>query len=164
MIIVSNTGPIIALAKIQKLALLKDLASEVLIPPAVHRELFGKVGRESQEIDRALSDFIHVAEVTEINPEIITASLGLDEGEKQVIALASTLTGEVVLLIDDRAGRRVAQQLGLSTVGAVGVLLYLKEQGIIENLESLLLEMRERGYWLSDKVIEIAKRLSSGSR
>lgn len=66
MIIVSNTGPIIALAKINKLTLLKDLASEVLIPPVVHRELFAKVGRESPEIDRALSDFIHVAEVKEI--------------------------------------------------------------------------------------------------
>ena len=37
--IISNTGPIIGLAKIDKLSLLKELAEEVLIPPLVYREL-----------------------------------------------------------------------------------------------------------------------------
>lgn len=37
--IVSNTGPLIGLAKIDSLSILKDIASEVLIPPMVHREL-----------------------------------------------------------------------------------------------------------------------------
>jgi len=36
----------------------------------------------------------------------------------------------------------------------------LKEQGFIEEVGILLLEMRERGYWLSDKVIEVAKGLA----
>jgi len=80
--IISNTGPIIILAKIGKLGLLKELASEVLIPLTVYRELFAKVGRESQAIDRALVDFIRVAEVTEINSEVEIAIAGLDEGEK----------------------------------------------------------------------------------
>lgn len=61
---------------------------------------------------------------------------------------------------DDRAGRRVAQQLGFPTTGSIGVLLRLQEKGAIENVGVLLSEMRERGYWLSDKVIEVAKRLA----
>jgi hypothetical protein len=71
-----------------------------------------------------------------------------------------TDTEEIVLLLDDRAGRRVAQQLGLTTTGSIGVLLRLKEKGAIENLGTLLSEMRERGYWLSDRVIEVAKQLA----
>jgi predicted nucleic acid-binding protein len=46
--IVSNTGPLIGLAKIDRLFILKDIVSEVLIPPAVHRELLGKAGIESE--------------------------------------------------------------------------------------------------------------------
>jgi predicted nucleic acid-binding protein len=158
--IVSNTGPIIALAKIGKLGLLKEIAPEVLIPLTVYRELFAKVGRESQVIDQALADFMGVTEVKEIDPVITIAIAGLDEGEKQAIALASTFSEKLVLLLDDRAGRRVAQKLGFSTTGSIGVLLRLKEKGAIENVGLLLSEMRDRGYWLDDKVIEVAKRLA----
>ena len=58
--IVSDTGPIIGLAKIDQIFLLKKLATEVLIPPFVQKELFGKIGVESDQIDQALSDFIQV--------------------------------------------------------------------------------------------------------
>lgn len=46
--IVSNTGPIIGLAKINRLSILKDLADEILIPPMVHRELLAKTGGMKQ--------------------------------------------------------------------------------------------------------------------
>jgi predicted nucleic acid-binding protein len=158
--IVSNTGPIIALAKIDKLGLLPEIGSEVLIPLAVYRELFAKFGRESPVIDQALADFLRVTEVKEIDPVIKIAIAGLDEGEKQAIALASTFSDEIVLLLDDSAGRRVAQKLGFSTTGSIGVLLGLKEKGLIENVAILLSQMRDRGYWLDDQVIEVAKRLA----
>lgn len=51
----------------------------------------------------------------------------------------------------------MAQKLGFSTTGSIGVLLRLKEKGTIENVGVLLSEMRDRGYWLDDKVIELAK-------
>jgi predicted nucleic acid-binding protein len=44
--IISNTGPIIALAKVKKLACLKEVASDVVISVAVYRELFAKIGEE----------------------------------------------------------------------------------------------------------------------
>jgi len=33
------------------------LATEVLIPPIVHKELYGKIGSESDQIDPALRNF-----------------------------------------------------------------------------------------------------------
>ena len=103
---------------------------------------------------------MRVIEVKEIDPVITIAIAGLDEGEKQAIALASTFSEELVLLLDDWAGRRVAQKLGFSTTGSIGVLLRLKEKGLIENVAILLSQMRERGYWLDDQVIAVAKRLA----
>jgi predicted nucleic acid-binding protein len=63
--IVSDTGPIIGLAKIGKIILLKNIADEVIIPPMVYKELFGKIGPESNEIDQALNTFIMVKIISE---------------------------------------------------------------------------------------------------
>ena len=103
--IVADTGPIIGLAKIGKLALLKTLVQEVLIPPTVYKELQAKLGSEAEEIDKALEDFIKVVEVKPVAPDIETVIARLDEGEKQAIALTLTIADKVLLLVDDRLGR-----------------------------------------------------------
>jgi predicted nucleic acid-binding protein len=72
--IVSDTGPLIGLAKIDCLSILKNIATEVLIPPMVHRELLGKVGIESARIDNALNDFIHI---TDLKPLDLTTKEAL---------------------------------------------------------------------------------------
>lgn len=66
--IVSNTGPIIGLAKIELLFLLNEVASKVLIPPMVYRELLGKVGMESEQIDKALKEFLFVTDLNPLDP------------------------------------------------------------------------------------------------
>jgi predicted nucleic acid-binding protein len=59
MILVADTGPLIALAKIRRMSLLRELGWQTLfIPPMVKRELLGKIGPESEEIDAALDSFI----------------------------------------------------------------------------------------------------------
>lgn len=158
--IVSNTGPIIGLAKIGRLDLLKRLAEEVLIPPFVHRELFGKIGTETEQIEEALTDFIRVAPVDISEPSIASVIAELDEGERQAVALASGHGKDVLLLIDDYAGRQAARRLQVAVTGLVGLLLLAKEKGLVENVGSVIEELREAGYWLSDEVVEIAKTLA----
>lgn len=158
--VVSNTGPLIGLAKINQLFLLKNLYPDVLIPPMVHRELLGKVGNESDQIDSALQDFINVTELKNLNPATESVLSGLDEGEKQAIGLASTVKEDVLLLLDDRAGREVAKKLNISTTGLIGILLLAKEKGLIKNITSLIQSIRNNGYWLSDEVIDVSKRLA----
>ena len=158
--VISNTGPIIGLAKIDKLSLLKELAEEVLIPPLVYRELLGKCGWESSRIDLAINSFIKVTELSEISNEIKQVISTLDGGEKQVISLGSVTSGELILLLDDKAGRNAAKKLGLATTGLVGVLIFAKEKGLINEVSSLLEELRIQGYWLGDSLIRIAKNLA----
>lgn len=158
--IVSNTGPIIGLAKVDLLFLLTEVASEVLIPPMVHRELLGKIGSESIQIDKALKQFLNIREIPPLDPMIETAIAGLDEGERQVIGLASTFKEEVLVLIDDRAGREVAKGLKIPFSGLVGILFLAREKGALEKIGPVLDELRVQGYWLSDKVIAVAKELS----
>jgi len=158
--IVSDTGPIIGLAKIRKIILLKNFADEIFIPPMVHRELFGKIGQESNEIDQALNTFIKVKKDIALDKATKIALDGLGEGEKQAIGLASNLNADVILLLDDRAGREAAARLNIPTTGLVGLLLLAKERGFVKNVSALLKELRNSGYWLSDDLIKIAIKLA----
>ena len=158
--IISNTGPLIGLAKIRQIFLLKGVAEEVLIPPVVRKELFGKVGSESEEIDRALNDFIRLADPPPVEPTTEKAIASLDEGEKQAIGLASTFEGDALLLLDDRAARRVAEKLHVPITGLVGLLLLAKEKGLVKDVRSLVRELRNNGYWFSDEIMDVAARLA----
>ena len=158
--IVADTGPIIGLAKIGRISLLKKFATVVLIPPIVHKELYGKIGSESEQIDQALNDFVHVVELGSLELNIDEPLINLGEGEKQSILLASTLKREALLLIDDRAGRQAADTLNIPKIGLVGILLLAKKRGFIDNVGSLLQELRLAGYWLSDEVIAIARKFA----
>jgi len=160
MIAVSDTGPIIGLAKANRLSLLKNLFEKVLIPPMVRKELFAKTGDEAELIDNALTDFI---QVSEINPLDETAKLileGLSEGERQAIGVAASMENDVILLIDDRAGRQAAEKLNIRITGLVGVLLMAKEKGLIKSVVDVIEEIRNNGYWLSNSLVDIAKQLS----
>ena len=158
--IVADTGPIIGLAKIGQIYLLKKLATEVLIPPTVHKELYGKIGSESDQIDQALSDFVHVVKLGALDLNIDEPLSNLGEGERQSILLASTLKEEVLLLVDDRAARQAADNLNISKIGLVGLLLLAKKRGLIDNVGSLLQELQAAGYWLSDEVITVARKIA----
>ena len=158
--IVSDTGPIIGLAKIGKIILLKNIADEVIIPPMVYKELFGKIGPESNEIDQALNTFIMVKRNMAVEEAVKIELAGLGEGEKQAIGLASRLDNDVILLLDDRAGREVAARLNIFTTGLIGLLLVAKEKGFVESVGTLIKELRNNGYWLSDGIMKTAIKLA----
>jgi predicted nucleic acid-binding protein len=158
--IVSDTGPIIGLAKIGKIILLKNIADEVIIPPMVYKELFGKTGPESNEIDQALNTFIMVKRDIAVEEATKIELAGLGEGEKQAIELASRLDNDVILLLDDRAGRQVAARLNIFTTGLIGLLLVAKEKGLVESVGTLIKELRNNGYWLSDDIMKTAIKLA----
>ncbi|MBT9141602.1 MAG: hypothetical protein DDT30_02202 [Dehalococcoidia bacterium] len=158
--VVSDTGPLIGLAKIDHIFLLKSMAEAVFIPPMIYRELLAKIGPESDRIERALHDFISVNDLAPLGPEIELAIADLDEGEKEAIGLASILGEDVLLLLDDRAGRKVAEKLNIPTTGLVGLLLLAKGKGLVANVVPLVEELRNNGYWLSDTVINVARRLA----
>ena len=69
----------------------------------------------------------------------------------------------VLLLLDDKAGRMAAERLNIRTTGLIGLLLLAKEREIITKVSELISELREQGYWLSDDIVKIAKRLAGES-
>lgn len=160
MILVADTGPLLGLAKIQRIMLLDTLSERVLIPPTVRRELLGHPGEEIAVLEQALDHLLHVEPPGPPPPRIKKATARLDAGEREVITLAEMWKTEVTVLMDDRAGRQVAQAMDLPLTGLIGVLLRLKDIGEIERVTPHLRAVRNRGYWLSDALIAIARRMA----
>jgi len=159
--LVSNTGPIIALAKIQKINLLNELEFQrILIPPRVQKELLGKIGKESDFIDWALDSFVQVEKPDKTNESIKKITRNLDDGEREVILLGASINEEVLLLLDDKAGRTKARQLDLPVVGTAGLLLLFKQRNLIEKVVPLMTALRKQGYWLSDTLVNQVQKLA----
>lgn len=160
MIIVSNTGPLIGLAKLQQLGLLGRLASEVYIPPQVRFELLARTGPETALIATALKETIQVRAPANLDAATETILRRLDEGEKQAIALARSFPAPVLLLLDDRAGRTAAQKLAQPLTGLAGLLLLAKREGLVTAVVPLLETLRGLDYWVSDDVVAVVKNLA----
>ena len=161
MTFVCNASPVIALAKIDRLSLLRELSSSVLIPETVFHEVLAKPGLDASRILSASRSFLDVRNPPVIpDPSVQFASRQLDAGEQEVIALASAIPAPVTVLLDDAAGRRVASRLGLPLLGFVGLLLLAKQRLQIAAVLPLVEQARNHGYWLSDEILEIAKSLA----
>jgi predicted nucleic acid-binding protein len=159
-IIVSNTGPLIGLAKIKQLGLLRRLATEVYIPPQVQLELLARTGPETPLIAAALEDTIRVKAPPVPDPAADPILRRLDEGERQTIVLAKSFPYPVLLLLDDRAGRIAAQKLRQPLTGLGGLLLLAKRRGLVTAVTPLLGTLRSLGYWVSDDVVNVVKSLA----
>jgi len=160
MILIADTGPLIALAKIKHLDLLHVLYEQVRIPAIVYKELMAKIGVESREIDKALNEFILISKEIPVIKKIEPAIQNLGQGERKVIELAYAFDKPVLLLMDDKLGREAAKQLSLNVTGSIGILLKAKKEGKISNVTDLLRLMRKNGYWFSDEIIHEAGKIA----
>lgn len=78
----------------------------------------------------------------------------LDKGESEAIILAYELQADF-LLIDERKGRRTAQEMGVKTIGLMGILIKAKNQGLLEKIAPVLEDLTQvAGFWISDKLKE----------
>ncbi len=95
------------------------------------------------------------------NPSVtIALKTQMDEGEAEAIALALELEN-VLLILDDKKARRVAQQMGMKVIGTVGMLLRAKRQRVITEVKPLLLKLIEVDFRISQGIIQEALRLSA---
>jgi uncharacterized protein len=126
-IVVSDASPLIGLAVVQQIDLLRHLYGEVLIPDAVHREVVILAADAPGASEVSASSWIRVRRVEDrALVEALAAQLG--SGEAEAIALAVEVAADIVL-IDERRARAVATRLGRRVVGVLGVLVEAKARG-----------------------------------
>lgn len=64
--------------------------------------------------------------------------------------------GTTQVLIDERIAWKEAVREGLTPVGSVGIILLAKKKGLIAEVKPHLHEMRNKGQYLSKRVIDDA--------
>lgn len=146
MIAVSDSSPLITLAKLSRLALLPHLIPTVFITEEVHREIVGRGEGRAGSVEVASASWIHVRPVDD-KPPVYSAAhafhLGL--GETSTIFLGKQLRADL-LLIDETKARKVAAAFGFSVVGCVGLLEQLYLRGKTRDLRADFQQLANLSY------------------
>ena len=129
MIVVSDTSPILNLAAVDKLHLLRDLYAEIVVPPAVWDEL----SRNGMQLDLSWTRVVAAQD----QDDVAALRDHLDPGEAEAIVVAAELNAELIL-IDEKRGRRIAIDRGLEVTGLLGVLAEAKARGLIPKCQPVV--------------------------
>jgi predicted nucleic acid-binding protein len=118
---VVDAGPLLFLARLDRLLLLCMAVDHVLVPSAVVMEIRRKPDPVLTKVDEALQAG-WLVECADADPTVLTALPDVGEGERDVIAqaIARHLTSVV---LDDMDARRAARSFNLQPIGTVGLLL-----------------------------------------
>lgn len=139
--IISDTSCLIALSKIDKLHLLKEIYNEIIITIEVLEE-FGE----------KLPEWILVSDAKNKTKQEELQKI-LDKGEASSITLALELENST-LIIDEFKGRKIAHSYDLKIIGTVGVILIAGQMGLIPDVIATLLKLANKGFRLSDQLIQ----------
>lgn len=136
MIVVSDSSPLIILAKINCFDLLNRLFPRVYITSEVHSEVVIAGGGLPGATEVSRADWIEVHPLRDrTNRESERRRRGLGPGEMSTIILAKKLAADVVLLDDYRA-RTAASEEGLRVLGTVGLLEAFQDSGHLDDLRA----------------------------
>ena len=157
--VIINSTPLIALSHINKLNLLKMLYNQVYIPQAVFDEISVKEDSICKiQVEQSL-DWIKVLKIKNtMAKEFFKAQL--HDGEVEVMILAKEICANLVV-IDDKNAKKHAKYLGLNVTGTLGILLKAKQQGFIQEIKPLLMELRDKGIYISDNIINICLKAAN---
>jgi len=154
--VVSDAGPLIHLAQISKVYLIKRIFEQVLITPRVMEEAYGegvKLGHpDAQIIGKAMGEGWIIIE--EIPRSLVSASKRLAEGEKiskadaEILLFAREKRAEV--LVDEKALSNLAAMYGLKAWNTWTVLLEGLRREFIEisDVEAAIKELGEKRHKL----------------
>ncbi|MDP2760870.1 MAG: DUF3368 domain-containing protein [Sideroxyarcus sp.] len=151
-LVIADAGPLIAFARLQQIGLLPQLFGRVLVTDIVFAECAGR----SYFPENAL---LHEAVTRKqlelcIAPDFSAFAQKIDAGEASAIAVAIDFGCGV--LMDDKAGRKMATNAGVPVIGTVGVLVLAKRKGLVPLVKPHLEKLAASGYFLGEEIISAA--------
>ncbi len=150
--VVTNSTPLIALSKINRLELLQKVYRSIYIPEEVYTEVVVNGVGKPGAAEVASADWIICQPIKDKDQVLILHNRTLiDLGECGAIVLAQEIEAERII-IDDRVARHIAIAKGLSVVGTVGVLRVAKAMQIIPEIKPILDDLRLHGTRISDRL------------
>jgi predicted nucleic acid-binding protein len=161
---VADASPLILLAKVELLeTFLDDFPGEVLIPPHVQVECCeNKDTFDAQLISRLIKEKRIVIRKlkTQAVAQQLRKEFNLGKGEAEAVALAQATKSDLVF-IEDKKGVDACKILRLPFTGVLGILLRMREKGVIVKEEALrkLEILQKSGRYKSVIIADVKRRL-----
>jgi hypothetical protein len=158
MIVVSDTSPLLSLALIGQLELLRELYGAITIPEAVRSEIMSTGQRGAREFSQA-----GWISTRPIEPGVVLKLLlrEVDRGEAAAIGLALELKADL-LLVDERRARQLAAYLEIDVAGLLDVLLAAKQRQLITSVKPVLDDLIARARFRLSRKLYQRTLLSAG--
>lgn len=133
----------------------------MIITSIVEEEYYKKTtssfDNHNYTLNQLLNDEIILKEDCPINPLIKNRYFNLGKGEQSIMSLALKYheqNKKYFCVLDDKDARKIAQKLCLNVTGSIGLLLILKEKGLLENPMEVADKIRQSNFRISDKILE----------
>ncbi len=157
MMVVADASPLIALSRVGRLELLRQLFGQLMVPQAVWQEVALSDPSRAGVAELQRADWVERRQVSDTAlVQLLRQDLGA--GESEAIVLAREVKADV-LLIDERLGRSAATRLGLPITGLVGVLIEARQRGLLPDAVQIIQQLRqEAGFWISDALATLIEK------
>lgn len=152
MLVIADSSPLVYLSRVGVLDLLATAFGEVVVPATVWAEVV-----DARRDAPGVSALRSATWLRVDRRSLPSADLGLDPGETAAILLAEALHADL-LLIDERAGRAVAEERGLVVRGTLGVLVHARQHGALLALRPVLEALVGEGFRISPALVAEALR------
>lgn len=144
MIVVSNTSPLIAFAKINQFAILQQLFGTLTVPEAVLYEFLNNcTSEEGVRFMCARREFIEVAQIK--NCRGFSRKLG--HGEQEAFSLALQQSADI-LLMDDRKACNEAKDRHIVVASTRTILKIAEKRGCIESYQAIEERLRQQNFYI----------------
>jgi uncharacterized protein len=150
----ADSGPLIALARLDLCHLPQRYFSEVQVPQTVWDE----VTRQPRDNEGAVFSaalkagwFTVVADPAEASAPV--RAYALDAGEAAALTLALSSGGAI--LADERKARNAATDLGVAVIGTLGLLKRAREDALVPALRPLIMRLIDGGYFIAPQLVEM---------
>jgi predicted nucleic acid-binding protein len=150
-IVVSNSTPLITLAKVGYFDLLQKLFNEITISQEVWNEVVVRGTGLAGSSETSQAGWINVSSVA--NPALVKEwrdVYNLGAGEVSTIILARELTASLAL-IDERRARRLAAREGLAVSGSIAVLERGYQEEYVSDLRAAYQQLLAANIWIDQK-------------
>ncbi len=155
--LVADTGPLLALARIQFLPILSQLFTPCWLTETIFAECTAKPeSGDAIAVSRALQHH-HLQLAADPVPRRAFASL--DMGESTALELA--VRQGATILLDERRGREAAKSYGLTLIGTAGVVLLAKRQGLVSEVMPTIQHLEKSGYYLGELLMKQIRELAN---
>jgi predicted nucleic acid-binding protein len=137
--IISDTSCFIILKNIGELDLLHKVYGQIITTHEIASE-YGEI----------LPEWVEIVKVSDKYRQQLL-EMQIDKGESSAIALALEIPDSLIIL-DDYKARKIAERLGISFTGTIGVIIKAKLSGIIPSIKPLLKKIKQTNFRITNDI------------